>query len=138
MPLASYFLDKTLGNEKHPISGFSKEAADHLLRYHWPGNVRELQNAVNYAAIMCRKNEINYGDLPGEVKCRLLLKPAVTANTVRPLAEIERDYIQDVLRLFGGNRAMAVRQLGIGTATLQRKICKYNSTTDASSMSSRS
>jgi DNA-binding NtrC family response regulator len=41
---------------------------------------------------------------------------------VRPLADVERDYIAAALRASGGNRAKAAAKLGIGTATLYRKL----------------
>ena len=44
------------------------------------------------------------------------------ADEVRPLAEVERDYIDAALRALGGNRARAAEKLGIGTATLYRKL----------------
>ena len=39
-----------------------------------------------------------------------------------PLAEVERDYIAAALRASGGNRAKAAERLGIGVATLYRKL----------------
>ena len=45
-----------------------------------------------------------------------------TADDVRTLAEVERDYIAAALRASGGNRAKAAEKLGIGTATLYRKL----------------
>jgi transposase len=40
----------------------------------------------------------------------------------RTLAEVERDYIAAALRASGGNRARAAERLGIGAATLYRKL----------------
>ena len=45
-----------------------------------------------------------------------------SCSDVRPLADVERDYIRSVLRAVGGNRAQAAAKLGIGTATLYRKL----------------
>src|SRR5229473_7761753 len=45
-----------------------------------------------------------------------------TADEVRTLAEVERDYIAAALRASGGNRAKAAEKLGIGAATLYRKL----------------
>ena len=44
---------------------------------------------------------------------------------LRPLAEVERDYITAVVRASGGNRARAAASLGIGEATLYRKLKEY-------------
>ena len=45
-----------------------------------------------------------------------------TADEIRTLAEVERDYIAAAQRALGGNRAKAVEKLGIGAATLYRKL----------------
>jgi len=50
---------------------------------------------------------------------------AAAATDVRPLAEVERDYIKSVLRAVGGNRSQAAQKLGIGEATLYRKIKQF-------------
>lgn len=47
-----------------------------------------------------------------------------SAEAMRPLAEIELDYIQTVLRKCGNNQARAARILGIGRNTLWRKLRK--------------
>ena len=43
----------------------------------------------------------------------------------RPLAEVERLFIAETLRLTGGNREVAAEKLGIGERTLYRKIKEY-------------
>ena len=50
---------------------------------------------------------------------------AIAATDVRPLAEVERDYIKSVLRAVSGNRTHAAQKLGIGEATLYRKIKQF-------------
>ena len=43
----------------------------------------------------------------------------------KPLAEIERLFVTETLRLAGGNREEAAKMLGIGERTLYRKIREY-------------
>ena len=50
--------------------------------------------------------------------------PAV-AGSVKPLEEIEKSYILAVLDLNQGNRTHTAAQLGIGSATLYRKLRSY-------------
>jgi DNA-binding NtrC family response regulator len=96
------------------------DAANLLLRYTWPGNVRELENALERAVALARSDRIGADDLPTEVGAA---PPAVPIDgEVRPLAEVERDYIAAALRASGGNRAKAAARLGIGAATLYRKL----------------
>jgi two-component system, NtrC family, response regulator HydG len=44
---------------------------------------------------------------------------------VRPLDEVEKDYILAALELNGGNQTHTAAQLRIGTATLYRKLKGY-------------
>ena len=44
---------------------------------------------------------------------------------MRPLKEVERDYILAVLRANDGNKTRAAEQLKIGAATLYRKLKGY-------------
>jgi DNA-binding NtrC family response regulator len=44
---------------------------------------------------------------------------------VQPLSEVEKEYILAVLELNDGNQTRTVEQLGIGSATLYRKLKKY-------------
>ncbi|HLT21591.1 MAG TPA: helix-turn-helix domain-containing protein [Thermomicrobiales bacterium] len=45
--------------------------------------------------------------------------------SAKTLAEVERDHILEVVRLTGGNLSHAVELLGIGRATLYRKLHEY-------------
>jgi two-component system response regulator HydG len=123
LPLARFFLTKIAHGQARPITGFTPNAADQLLRYDWPGNVRELQNAVEYAVAMCQDSQIDINDLPCELRA-MLLKPVVS-GCIRPLEEIERDYILGVLHAVGDNKAQAANELNIGLATLYRKLKEY-------------
>jgi DNA-binding NtrC family response regulator len=44
---------------------------------------------------------------------------------VKRLEDIEREYILAVLEVNGGNQARSAEQLGIGSATLYRKLKSY-------------
>jgi len=120
LPLARQLLAgaaKRLGKKAPTLA---PEAANLLLRYTWPGNVRELENALERAVALARSDRIGVDDLPAEIGAP---SPAVhSADDVRTLAEVERDYIAAALRASGGNRAKAAERLGIGAATLYRKL----------------
>ncbi|QEM67564.1 sigma-54-dependent Fis family transcriptional regulator [Geobacter sp. FeAm09] len=124
LPLARFFLNRHAHHAPRAITGFTPAAAGHLLRYGWPGNVRELQNAVEYAVAMCQESRIDAGDLPCELQV-LSLKPVLDKECIRPLEEIERDYILGVLHVVGDNKAQAAAELNIGPATLYRKLKEY-------------
>ena len=109
--------------EQALAASFTSEAAHRLLRHTWPGNVRELENAIEHAVVLARGSRIDVDDLPGDVA--LAPPVAVAAGDIRPLEEIERDYILAALRASDGNRARAAGKLGIGEATLYRKLKRY-------------
>ena len=121
--LARGFLAEAAERTGRKVSGFTPRAAHQLVRYGWPGNVRELENAVERAVVLARGSRVDLDDLPEEVA---VAPPAVDApGSVRPLDEMERDYILAVLRANGGNKTRAASQLGIGAATLYRKLRSY-------------
>ena len=103
------------------MPALTPEAANLLLRYPWPGNVRELENALERAVALARSDRIGVDDLPPEIGTAIPVV-GLTGDEVRPLAEVERDYIAAALRASGGNRAKAAERLGIGVATLYRKL----------------
>jgi DNA-binding NtrC family response regulator len=106
------------------ISGLTPSTADQLLRYYWPGNVRELENAMERAVALARGSRVDLEDLPEEIR-QAFPKPVLNGETVQPLSDVEKDYILAVLELNGGNQRRTARQLGIGVATLYRKLKQY-------------
>ena len=57
-------------------------------------------------------------------------KPTV-GGSIRPLDEVERDYILAVFHAMDGNRARTAKMLNIGIATLYRKLTEYGATGNA-------
>jgi DNA-binding NtrC family response regulator len=62
--------------------------------------------------------------LPEEIR-QPLSSPVATKGKVRPLDEIEKDYILAALELNDGNQTHTAEQLHIGSATLYRKLKSY-------------
>ncbi|MEO8182822.1 MAG: sigma-54-dependent Fis family transcriptional regulator [Deltaproteobacteria bacterium] len=124
LPLARVLLADAALRMKRKVSGLAPDAADQLLRYEWPGNVRELENAIERAVALARGNRVDLEDLPEEVR-KAFPTPIATSGNVRPLAEIEKDYILAALELNGGNQTHTAEQLQIGSATLYRKLKSY-------------
>jgi two-component system, NtrC family, response regulator HydG len=120
LPLARQLLAGAAKRFGKKAAALTPDAANLLLRYAWPGNVRELENALERAVALVQSDRIGVDDLPPEVGSAPSASPA--AGEVRPLAEVERDYIAAALRASGGNRAKAAERLGIGAATLYRKL----------------
>ena len=123
LPLARILLAEAALRMSRPVTGLTPRAADQLLRYDWPGNVRELENAMERAVALARVNRTELDDLPEEVRQALAI-PSIS-GAVRSLEEIEKDYILAALEHNGGNQTRTAEQLGIGSATLYRKLKKY-------------
>ena len=124
LPLARVLLADAALRMKRKISGFAPGAAVQLLRCEWPGNVRELENAMERAVALARGNRVEFEDLPEEV-CQAIPRPVPAKGTVRPLDEVEKEYIVAALELNGGNQTHTAEQLEIGSATLYRKLKSY-------------
>ncbi len=119
--LISHFLKRAEGEIHAPVPSFSKDAIRVMMDYDWPGNVRELQNAVQFAIVRCKSNEIIPMDLPMELR-------AVSENGPLPHlpgprispGKLDLDSVKIALERTGGNKAKAARDLGVGRATLYR------------------
>jgi DNA-binding NtrC family response regulator len=124
LPLARVLLAEAALRMKRPLSGLAPSAADQLLRYEWPGNVRELENAMERAVALSRGSRVEIEDLPEEIR-QAFPKPVATQGNVRPLEQIEKEYILAALALNDGNQTHTAEQLQIGSATLYRKLKSY-------------
>ena len=124
LPLARVLLADSALQMKRSIVGLAAGAADQLLRYQWPGNVRELENAMERAVALARGSRIELEDLPEDVR-QVAPVTNATGGAVRRLADVEREYIVSALELNAGNQTRTAEQLGIGSATLYRKLKSY-------------
>ena len=86
--------------------------------------MRELENAMERAVALARGSRVELEDLPEEIRHAFPM-PVATRGTVRPLDEIEKDYILAALEVNGGNQTHTAAQLSIGAATLYRKLKSY-------------
>jgi transcriptional regulator with PAS, ATPase and Fis domain len=124
LPLARVLLQSAAERLGRPITGLTSDAADQLLRYSWPGNIRELENAMERAVALAETERVAVEDLPEEV--RVALPGAYTSGEVRPLDQVEREYILAALHANDGHQGKTAAQLGIGTATLYRRLKQYS------------
>jgi DNA-binding NtrC family response regulator len=117
MPLANHFLRRTADAIGKSLENFDDEAETWLLRHRWPGNVRELENMVERAVTLSRGNRITLADLGIEFTA-----DSIWGSGMRPtLAEVEAQYIHQILDEAKGDKAAAARILGVSVRTLQRK-----------------
>ncbi|HSM60521.1 MAG TPA: sigma-54 dependent transcriptional regulator [Longimicrobiales bacterium] len=106
---------------------FDAQAMDVLRSYAWPGNVRELRSVVERAATLAEGGILGVEALPDRVRDGGLLRVSVSEAGARhlPLAEVERAYILEILRITGGNKSRAAEILRLDRKTLYRKLEQY-------------
>ncbi len=124
LPLARLFVAAAALRMKRKVAGLAPDAAAQLLRYDWPSNVRELGNAVEHGVALASGSRVEPDDLPEEVRLAFP-KPMAREGSVRLWEDIEKEYILASLRLNAGNQTRTAEQLGIGSATLYRKLKSY-------------
>ena len=91
-----------------------------LERHTWHGNVRELRNVVERSLIMADGERLSADTLSPEFRAGAGAPPDSLA-----LDALERHHILKVLEYAKGNKTEAARLLGIGIATLYRKLESY-------------
>lgn len=125
--LAEYLLRAAVAGRPTAPTRISPQAMALLTAYPWPGNVRELRNAVERAAALALAEEIRPEDLPDRIRESGHTAAIVSEAAKRqvPLREVERSYIQEVLRQTGGNKSRAAEILGLDRKTLYRKLEEY-------------
>jgi len=103
------------------------EALTLLASYPWPGNVRELRSVVERATTLAAGGPVGVDVLPDRVRHGGLLRATIqeAANRQLSLAEVERAYILEILRIAGGNKSRAAEILGLDRKTLYRKLLEY-------------
>jgi DNA-binding NtrC family response regulator len=122
-PLAGYFLQKHLPKARKKITGFTKEALDVLWHYSFPGNVRELENIIERAIILEKGQFITPESLPQSIK--LFQIETLEPGQVKTIEELNKEYAEKVLEMYGGNRSKTAEVLGISRTSLWR-ILKEN------------
>ncbi|HUS19586.1 MAG TPA: sigma-54 dependent transcriptional regulator [Terriglobales bacterium] len=128
--LVNWFLDKYAQGK---VLHVSDAAMNCMLEYEWPGNVRELENCIERAVALGSDSVLNVHDLPPALRAhapgaRTLPPKIETGNsaTATDLEELEKETIQRVFAQVHGDKALALKMLGISRATLYRKLKRYN------------
>ena len=123
--LVEHFLEKYRQRGDREISGVSSQAMKMLCAYSWPGNVRELEHTIERIVILEDGDLIQPEHLPSFISQRQS-EFQVFYDGEYTLEELEKRYIQLILRRTKGRRQEAARILGINRKTLGHKIEKYN------------
>jgi transcriptional regulator with PAS, ATPase and Fis domain len=123
--LAEYFLNKYSQKTNRQAKEISSRAMKMLCAYSWPGNVRELEHTMERIIILEDGDVILPEHLPSFISQRRG-EFQVFSDEDHTLEELEKRYIQFILRRTKGKRQEAARILGINRKTLGQRIKKYN------------
>jgi DNA-binding NtrC family response regulator len=163
--LAQFFLERA--NRRYGKSlVYGREALESIDTYPWPGNVRQLENAVERAVVLCGGSEIAPQHLPeivvhgGRLPLEALPSESApgpaghtalpsdspesapgiapqSAEDIVPFADEFKRILERALHLTCWNVQEAARRLGIGRATLYRKIQEFDLQRPAASTAAR-
>jgi two-component system response regulator HydG len=120
--LAHHFVKKYAEELGKETPKFSDKALEVIMNYNWPGNVRELENVIQRIVVMSDNELIEVPDLPSLMRFSALRETGFK----RTLAEIEAEYIRNVLTSVNGNKTRAAEILGIDRKTLREKLKASN------------
>lgn len=138
--LAQYFIKKYSSMLKKQVRIIEDEVWECLYRYDWPGNVRELENTIEFMINMMDKKGILSED---NIPKRVLQPQLESYNEVNTYGErvalenmgilnlqlLEKRALEKALSIYGNStkgKKDAAEALGIGIATLYRKMNYYN------------
>ncbi len=134
--LIEHFARRNAERSGRPIARFSADAMEAMTRHDWPGNIRELENLVERLTILGTGETISLAEVTESLGGRFSNDRSSTpflagssgedAEAMRPIDRVEREAIAEALSLCDGNVREAARRLGLGQATIYRKIKKYN------------
>ena len=124
--LTIHFINKFSKILNKKVVKIEDEFWNHIEGYPWYGNVRELQNTIEYI--------INMLENPGVINTKLLPEKIkkISMNLEFDdlnLEHMERRIISRAIEIYGDDgdsKKIIARKLGIGIATLYRKLKKYD------------
>ncbi len=144
--LADYFLHKYSNEHGKTFSAISPGAMRMMQSYRWPGNVRELENCIQQAVLLHPGEIVETHMLPAAVRSAEAnaprevleaggepppvtgaeLPPSFSGDRIVPLTDLEKNAIEQALRITQGNIAQAAVGLRVSQATLYRKLREYD------------
>ncbi|HYW92577.1 MAG TPA: sigma 54-interacting transcriptional regulator [Gammaproteobacteria bacterium] len=103
--LARHFLKRIARRYDRRMEGFAPEALEQLVSAPWPGNVRQLYNVVEQVVTLAATPLVS-ADLVREA---LREEPGGIVPFAEARRQFERDYLERLLQMTGGNVSRAAR-----------------------------
>lgn len=131
--LADSFLKKYAAEHGKPFRSIADSALDALCSYEWPGNIRELENCIQQSVVLNQGDVLLPEMLPKTMRSFATTNAGSTNQTpselseadIIPFEQIEKETIENALRLTQGSVPKASTALHLSQATIYRKIREY-------------
>jgi two-component system response regulator HydG len=132
--LARRFVEHFARIQKRTVGGLTPKAIDALLSHRFPGNVRELENAIHRAVVFAEGDQIDYEDLPQEVRERVDEKSteqSIPRNAVelrlakeQAASKIEKAFLISLLERASGNVTTAAQLASMNRSVLHQLLTR--------------
>ncbi|UCD84691.1 MAG: sigma-54-dependent Fis family transcriptional regulator [Deltaproteobacteria bacterium] len=131
IPLSKHFLFEFSRKFNKKFTGISLKAKDALKSHNWTGNVRELKNIIERGVLTSKGPELTIEDLGIEAVGRSPASEQIGVKTkfppiprggidIRSVQEsLEKYYIEEALKMTGGNETKAAKLLKINHHTFR-------------------
>ena len=136
LELSNAFLEQFSHEEHRDFQKFSPEVEHHFLHSQWPGNIRELQNTIRNIVVLHNEQQVELSHLPRQWEHEpssmhpimasknydySSTETAPTSNKVIPLAQVEKEAIEEAIAQCTGNIPKAAVLLEVSPSTIYRK-----------------
>ncbi len=132
--LSGYFLAKYAARMGKRVTGISAGAREMLRHYDWPGNVRELENVIQRHVALCEGATVEQIQLVSQKAPKAEEERAESSEVVmipdhgvdleERLADYERSYLREALRITDGNLTNAAKLLGMSYRSMRYRVKK--------------
>jgi DNA-binding NtrC family response regulator len=119
--LVKFLLEKMHAETGKRVDIIPQKTMNHILEYSWPGNVRELENTLRRAVLLSHGTVL----LPESLHLDGKRDSERFSLVTKPLHEVEREHIENILIYTDYEKKRAAEILGISRPTLDRRIKEY-------------
>jgi len=119
--LVKFLLEKMHLETGKRVDIIPQKTMNQLIEYSWPGNVRELENTLRRAVLLSHGTVL----LPESLQLDGNRNGDRFSLVIKPLHEVEREHIENILIYTSYEKKRAAEILGISRPTLDRRIKEY-------------
>lgn len=123
--LIEIFVQEFVQRYNRKVTGFDSDSVTRLCNADWPGNIRQLRNVVERCVILAESEVLHWDDPAQQYSEEDIQSLLYRGQDFVSLDELEKRYIQHVLKHCAGKKVKAAELLGIDKTTLWRKLQRY-------------